>query len=134
MGVREKKAIAALEEEFNGNAGEQMRSATGNTALKLVFDAGEMEATAIERVGKGIVDDVIPAILEVCKDADYKEEVAKINEITFQVDDGISKPSDFYVNTNLHLEGPKLRVVVNSTSSPSNGTPDVLKQYFESLF
>lgn len=135
MGIKEKKAVAEIDGQLNGDLGGRLREALGGSSVEFEVRPDDgIDAHGIGVAGKGICDELVPTLIDVCADQDYREEFAKIRKYSFEIKPSLSKPSGFYVNCNLALEEETLRVVVNSTSSPANGTPDVLKGYFESIF
>lgn len=135
MGIKEKKAIAEINGQLNGELGGRLQEVLGASAVEFAVHSEDgIDAHGIGVAGKGICDEVVPALINVCADQDYREEFAKIRKYSFEIKPSLTKPSGYYVNCNLALDQQTLHVVVNSTSSPANGTPDVLKSYLESLF
>lgn len=135
MGVKEKKAITAMEEQIHGDLGDGLRKVLENKSLKFSTTIDDsVEAQGIVIAAKGLHDDFFPAMMEVGKDPDYRAELTKIKNVSFHILPEVQKPSDFYVYCNLKLDGKTLNVTVDASHTPSNGTPKALQQYIESLF
>jgi hypothetical protein len=133
-GIKEKKAIRAFT-AIATTATEGMKSACANTTLTSKVNIEEKYTADNIGIAKAGLSDFFSAMLEVCKDADYKEEISKIQELHFSLTDSGNKTGK---NTKIYgeikLEANSLHISLHIKYSLSNGTsstiPNVIKELY----
>jgi len=123
-GVKEKKAKKAAQQAIDDNIG-KAATACGCKGLKATIDYANYKDYEHLRMSQYRIPEIFDGMALLCKDADYKEEVAKIKSIKFYgAKDNPKKPV-------FKLKGNTIEVGLSFTYSAMSGeVRDGMKELF----
>lgn len=134
-GIKDKKAMKASEDTI-ATAAETVKSACGNAKLDAKIDWSNWEKYDYKALGKEkdeilsytgeLAKSVLESMVELCKDADYKSEIAKITTLNFS---GKDDPKEYYVA--FSLAGNALNIKLNGDGVGSWKNAELLKAVWE---
>jgi len=133
--IKDKKAMRESEKNIS-TAIENVKAACGNATLEAsvdwsnwsTYDYKEMRSkkSDVIRFTGGLAESVLTEMVNLCKDADYKEELAKITNLNFAgKEDQESRYVEFKLNENI------LEVYLNADGVTSWKTEKLLKAVWD---
>lgn len=134
-GVKEKKALRDLTSTIE-TLTNQMKADCGNTELKsVVVEETTFPANRIN-IAKRNAEDFFAGISVVCKDEDYREEIAKLTQLNFSLtDDGARNGNKTKIYGKIGLTDEKNMVVnLHVQYLMSNNTTDLLPKVIKELY
>ncbi len=134
-GIKDKKAMKGSEAKVT-TAAAAAKTACGNAKLDAKFDWANWSKYDYKKLGKdksdiirfagGLAESVIGEMANLCKDADYKEELAKITSIKLSGKDDQTK-----MYAAFKLDGTTLNIKLNADGVSSWKNADLLKAVWE---
>lgn len=134
-GIADKKTMRESENTITTSA-EAVKQACGNPKLAAKIDWSNWEKYDYAKLGKdkaeilgyagGLAKSVMDAMTELCKDADYKAEIAKLTSLSFS---GKDDPTEYYVA--FALSGTTLNIKLNGDGVDSWKNADLLKAVWQ---
>ncbi|MDH5649836.1 MAG: hypothetical protein OEY67_09285 [Gammaproteobacteria bacterium] len=134
-GIKDKKSMGESEKTI-ATATADAKKACGNPTLESKIDWSSWDKYDYKKLGKnkadilrftgGLAKSVLESLADLCKDADYKAEVAKITKLSFS---GKDDPSEQYVA--FALDGSTLNIKLNGDGVGSWKNADLLKAVWE---
>ncbi|VAW65372.1 hypothetical protein MNBD_GAMMA09-2948 [hydrothermal vent metagenome] len=136
-GIKDKKAKKAATESMNA-ALTKVKTACGNAKLEGKIDWANWDTYKYEKLSGNkakneviqaagvLLEGVLGEVAELCKDADYKEELAKITTIAIS---GKADQTSSYVE--FKLDGNTLGMALNADGYGSWKNKDLLKKVWE---
>ncbi len=134
-GVKEKKALRDLTSDIE-TLTKQMQADCGNAGLKsVVVTETSFPANKIN-IAKRNAEDFFAGISVVCKDKDYKEEIAKLTQLNFSLtDDGSRTGKKDKIYGKIQLKDDKnMDVALHIQYLMSNSTTNLLPQVIKELY
>ncbi len=134
-GIKDKKAIKGSEAKIT-TAAASVKTACGNSKLDTKVDWTQWDKYDYKKMSRkkheilrftgGLTESVLSSMADLCKDADYKAEVAKITSLKISGKVDQTKP---YVAFNLN--GNTLDITLNADGVSSWKNADLLKAVWE---
>jgi hypothetical protein len=134
-GIKDKKAIKGSEKTI-ATATANVKAACGNAKLDAKIDWNNWEKYDYKKMNTtkqdvlrftgGLAESVLNSMAKLCKDPDYKAELAKITLLNF---DGKKDQKSMYVA--YKLEGNKLAISLNADGVSSWKNANLLKAVWE---
>jgi len=134
-GVAEKKAIRVLTAEIE-TATAGMQAACNNAELTSTIEVGDEFTAHNISIATTNMREFFVGMLEVCKDADYREEISKIQQLVFSLTSSESKTgTDTTIYGEIKLESETLLyVTLHVRFSMSNGVSSTLPNVIKALY
>jgi len=133
-GVKEKKALRAFTEKAQ-SATEKIKIACGNATLTSEVNIEKKYLATGIYIAELNLADFVAGMLMVCKDADYKEEISKVQKLIFSATDNANKTGkNKKIYGEIKVVGEVMQIVLHIKYSLSNGQSNLVANAIKDLY